>query len=504
MKLTQHESGSLREIWSISWPMILAAMSNYFMTLADRIILSKYSTEVYVAASGSHPFYWANTRAMMAFIMMTSVFISQFHGAHNYRQIGKIVWQAIFISFAYYIVLIPCALNGKAFLAETIETLGAPYLSITLLFLPFHLAGFGAIGSFFMGIGRMRIVPIVILISNIINIVLDFFLIFGWGNPGEMGVSGALQLFKIPRGFIDPILGFLSSIGLEHFPAMGIRGAAYATGISQLTAFLVFLCQFLRKPYRRRYRTHVPKLSLRLIKKCLPLGIPNAINSILNSGGFAIVYQIIAKVCLADDLLAFTIANSIYLFFWFFADGLGKGLCTICSNYIGQSQMEMVFNAARSVVKLLLVFIFCTAIFMIFQPRLVLNLFYAGEVTDVFFVNFRWILFVAWIALIAEAIRWMFQNIIISAGDVHFTVISNVSCFWLGAFAPIFFFVYYLKWGGAMLCWQFFTVDSCARIISDYFRLRSATWQRKALEAAKFSQIDPQNTSDQSSPKKKK
>ncbi|MDR1591047.1 MAG: MATE family efflux transporter [Puniceicoccales bacterium] len=453
MKLTQHESGSLREIWSLSWPMILAAISNYFMTLVDHIILSKYSTDAFIAAGFSHPFYWANMRAMLAFISVTNVFIGQSYGARNYRQIGKIVWQTILISFVYYIVLIPSALNAKAFLADTIEDLGAPYLAITLLFLPFHLAGFGAIGAFFLGIGMTRIVPVVVLISNFINILLDFLLIFG----------------------------------LCGFPELGIRGAAYATGVSQLVAFFIFLYKFLSRPYRRRYLTHIPRISPRLIKRCLPLGIPNAISSILNSGGLAIVSQMIAKVCSSDDALAFTITNSIYLFFWFFADGLGKGVCTICSNCIGRNEMQIIYNSARSIVKLLLIFAIITGFFMIMEPRLMLHLFYQGEVTGTFFENFRWMLFVAWLGVVADAFRWMFQNVLIAADDVYFAVISNVSCFWLAAFTPIFIFVYILHWGGALFCWECFILDSCSRITSDFLRIRSATWKQKALDVARYS-----------------
>jgi MATE family multidrug resistance protein len=434
--------------------MILAAMTNYCMTLADRVILSIYSKDAFVAVGFAHPFYWGNTRAMMAFISVTSVFIGKFYGARNYRQIRKIVWQTIFIAFAYYIVLIPCAWNAKIFLADAIENLGAPYLAITLLFLPFHLAGFGAIGAFFLGIGFTRIVLVVILISNLINILFDFLLIFG----------------------------------LYGFPELGIRGAAYATGISQLVAFFMFLYKFLGKSYRQRFLTHVPGFSLRLIKKCLPLGIPNAISSILNSGGFAIVSQMIAKVCSADEALAFTIANSIYLFFWFFADGLGKGLCTICSNCIGRNEMYIIARSFRSSVKLLLIFAGLTAIFMVINPNLTLRLFYRDEVTDLFFSNFRWMLLAAWVAVVVDAFRWMLQNILIAADDIYFAVISNVSCFWIAAFVPIFLFVYVLRWWGAIFCWQCFILDSCIRIVSDFFRIRSATWKRKVLEAAQFSQ----------------
>lgn len=446
-------SDTFRKLWAISWPMILAAMSSYFMTLVDRIILSNYSTDAFVAAASAHPYYWAFTRAMMALIAMSNVFVAQCYGAHNYKKIGKIAWQTLFIAFSYYILIVPFALHAKSFLASTTADLGAPYLSIILLFLPFHLAGFGAISAFFLGIGRTRIVPVVILISNIINIVLDFGLIFG-------------------------------RFGL---PELGIRGAAYATGISQLIAFLIFLYEFLKKTYRDYYQTHVPKFSLALMKQLLPLGVPNAVNSILNSGGFAIVNQIIAAVCVPEDLLAFTIANSIYLFFWFFTDGLGKGICTVCSQYIGNGKMHYIKEAVQAVIICIAAFAAVTAIFMIIFPQTTLRLFYNGEVTNEFFHHFRGVLFWTWIALVIDALRWMTQNILISAGDVKFTMTSNVSCFWLAAFTPIYIFVYKLHWCGASFCWQCFILDSASRIISNSVRFHSKTWRRKARLASRSS-----------------
>jgi Na+-driven multidrug efflux pump len=149
-----------------------------------------------------------------------------------------------------------------------------------LLFLPFNLAGFGAIGSFFLGIGRTQIVPVVVLLSNMINIILGLFLIFGWGEGSE-GVVGACRALGIPEICVEPILKCLRVIGIEHCDGMGARGAAYATGIAQVIAFLIFLASFLKQSYRQRYHTHRPGLSIKLMKKCLPLGITNAINSIV-------------------------------------------------------------------------------------------------------------------------------------------------------------------------------------------------------------------------------
>jgi Na+-driven multidrug efflux pump len=185
LMLTKYKSGSIMELWTISWPMMMAAMSNYFMTLADRTILSRYSMNAFTAASGAHPFYWSNMRTMMAFITVTSVFIGYFNGKKKYHHIGNVVWQTIFASFAYWIFLIPIIIYAKALLAGPIEELWTPYLQITLAFLPISLAGIGAIGSFFVGIGEPIVIPVVLFISNLIYIIADIVLTFGkFGMPG--------------------------------------------------------------------------------------------------------------------------------------------------------------------------------------------------------------------------------------------------------------------------------------------------------------------------------
>ena len=440
------KSGSLSELWKISWPMILAAMSNYFMTLADRMIVSKSSTDAFVAITNAHPILWMNIRAFMAFIIMTSVSIGQFNGAKNFLQIRKVVWQTVAIVFLYYIVLIPCALNAKIFLADTIEELGSQYLSISLLFLPFHLAGFGAIGAFFLGIGKTKIVPKIVLFSNLLNIGLDFILIFGCG----------------------PI------------PALGIKGAAYATGIADFISFVIFLCAFLRKEYRDKFQTHRPQFSFSILKRNLTIGLPNALNSLINAGGFALVTQIVAKCVSSEELLAFSIASAIFSFFWFPLDGLGKGVCTLCSNYLGQNKLNLIYKLGKSVVIALTIFTILTAIIMVIYPSFIVKLFYTEPITGEFFKHVKWMLFWTWLALLAEGVRWMLQNTLIAANDVRYTVVSNILCFWVSAACPIIIFLYYCRVGGAVLCWQFFTVDPCCRAISNMTRLCSAKWKKKA------------------------
>ncbi|UPA28162.1 MAG: MATE family efflux transporter [Verrucomicrobiota bacterium] len=458
MRLTKYEPGSFAEIWTLAWPMVLAAMSNYLMSLVDRSFLGRYSTEAMVAATGAYTVYWTHVRTMMSFIAMATVIVSQCHGAHSYRQIGRIVWQVLYVAFGYYMVLIPCAIFSKDLLADAYSTLGAPYLSIILLTLPFHLAGYGAIGAFFLGIGRTRIVPVVMIISNVVNIVLDYLLILGHGG----------------------------------FPRLGIIGAGLAMGIAQMVAFSIFLYLFLRRPFRRYYHTHVPIFCWPLMKRLFSSGTPNAINSLFNAGGLALVFQIVGKVCSPDAIVAFSVAHTIHLAFWSFTDGLGKGVCTICSNYIGNGQMWRLRKIIRPLLTLMGIFGAVTAIFMVIAPQLVLPIFDIPNTSPEFFAVFRSVLFWAWVALVIDSVRWLTQNALISAGDALFTMFSNVGCFWGFSLLPISLMVYVYRCAGARFCWQCFATDAGIRIILNWLRFCSKRWRYHARRSFRVSRMDRQ------------
>ena len=105
--LTDHPSGGLKEIWVISWPMMLATLSGYLMILIDRIILSKYSQNAFIAISSAQSWYWTISFSLMALISITEVFVGQYNGSKNYQEIRKVVWQMIWASFGAWIFLIP-------------------------------------------------------------------------------------------------------------------------------------------------------------------------------------------------------------------------------------------------------------------------------------------------------------------------------------------------------------------------------------------------------------
>ena len=190
--LTKYRSGSVPELFSIAWPMILSSAAGCLMIFGDRLVLAHYSQEAFNANVGTIPWYWTFLFTFLHIISIAEVFVGQFNGAREYHKIGPVVWQMVWASSALWVILIPIAIWGVSpMLAKNLETFGIPYLRISLLFLPVNCMAFGAMMSFFVGRGKTKIVPCITLITNVLNLLLDIWFVFGWGFIPEMGIKGA-------------------------------------------------------------------------------------------------------------------------------------------------------------------------------------------------------------------------------------------------------------------------------------------------------------------------
>ncbi len=98
MTLTRHEPGSLRELWSISLPLMVSALSVMTMVFVDRLMVAHYSTVALNAVVNASTFGWAFVFAWMVLASISEVFVAQYNGAGAKEKIGESVWQMIWLS----------------------------------------------------------------------------------------------------------------------------------------------------------------------------------------------------------------------------------------------------------------------------------------------------------------------------------------------------------------------------------------------------------------------
>jgi putative MATE family efflux protein len=418
------------------------------MILGDRIVLSRYSQEAFNICFSVMQWYWLFMFVPMNIILIAEVFVGQFNGAEKFKLIGPVVWQMIWFSALTWIIFIPVSIwLVPHLLVESDRALGVPYLRILILFLPINYMAFGAMASFFIGRGITKIVPVVAVIVNLLNILLDILLIFG---------------YRIIPGF----------------PEIGAIGAAIATGLSQIVGLFILFILFFREKYFEKYGVNEIKPRWRLMKDCIVIGSPSALNSFINSFGWSMVVQLIKKHVSMDDFSAFGITHSLYVAFFFVIEGIGSGVRTICSNAIGHSGYDVAKRCVGSSWKASIILAIITSSFMVFFPDGLINLFGGDALAKGVRPLARSMLVWAWLAFLSDGLWTAIQSLLTAAGDTKYSMIVNMSCYWMLEFLPLYIIMGRTNWDcSAVIAWYVMMIDLSIRICLLYRRYMTNKWK---------------------------
>ncbi|MEE9364463.1 MAG: MATE family efflux transporter [Cellulophaga sp.] len=205
-KQTEFTTGSIRKaIFMLSVPMILEMCMESIFALVDILYVSKISVNA-VATIGL-------TESVVTLVYAIAIGLSMAAMAIVARRIGEkdvkgakeAAVQAILLGI---IVAIGIGIVGFVYAKEILQLMGASpslieegygytklliggNITILLLFL---------INAIFRGAGDASIAMWTLVLSNVLNIVLDPIFIFGWGPIPEYGVMGAAIATNIGRG----------------------------------------------------------------------------------------------------------------------------------------------------------------------------------------------------------------------------------------------------------------------------------------------------------------
>jgi MATE family multidrug resistance protein len=451
-KLTKHEPGSVKELFAISWPIMLSSAAGCLMVVTDRVILGRYSAEAFNACFGVIQWYWAFLCTVLEFILTAEVLVGQCNGARRYREIGAIIWQMIWFCLGLLIIYFALVqFIVPRLVADNIAALGVPYLKIIVLFIPIHCIGCGALTAFFVGRGQTKIISIVAVIANILNGILDYFFVFG-----------------------------LTVKGIQIIPEGGIIGAAIATVISQILPILLLFVLFLRKKNREHYGTWEMAFKFDLLKNCWKTGSPMMVTRCINSIFWATMTQVIVKHVTPEDFQGYGVVHSISMVFFFAIEGVGAGTRTICSNAIGAKEFSVVGKNIRSWLKLGRIFIGLAAAGMFLFPDLLIGIFLeGGKSNGAYFVADQMLIWACGVFAF-DYLVYNLMNVLMASGDTKYVMLVNTICFVLLAILPVYVGIVYCG-SESILFWKFILLDFIVRLMLFTHRYRSGRWVRNKL-----------------------
>lgn len=254
------------------------------------------------------------------------------------------------------LLFIPCIYH----LGQPVDVvdMSLPYYRMLCYSMPFVML-FGAFKQFLEGVGNTTLVTFVTVLSNLLNIGLNFIFIYGmWG-----------------------------------IPEYGAEGAGIATLISRIALPLLLIPIFIS---RRRYRLYLRGFGLRLhgaaVRRLLTTGIPIAAQMFLEAGAFVgtgLLMGLFGQTAIGANQITTTVANCAFMIVM----AVGAATTILVSHRYGERNIrELRLTVGASYRLGLLWNLFTALIFIIFRNHIPL-LFTANA--EVIQLTSRLLLFVA-------------------------------------------------------------------------------------------------------------
>ena len=398
--------GGIREILYISMPMVVSYACDTVMTFTDRLFLSSLGPEQMNAALAGGMSVLLMNAFFLGLIGYSTALVAQFMGAAKKSKVAVVTTQALIIAvLAYFIILILRPL-GVAFF----DLAGLPEEQIFFQTQYYNILIFGAVFSllrqvfscFFSGIGRTRIVMIAALVSMVVNIGVNYILIFG-----RLGV-----------------------------PAMGIEGAAIGTIIAGFCGLLVLLFGYFKTANRIKYSISKSfYFSREIMKKLIHFGYPAGLEFFLNFLAFT------ALVFIFQTYNAQTATAASIMFNWDMVSfvpliGIEIGVTSLVGRYMGAGKADLAYRSAISGIKAGMIYsvvVFITFVFFtgflvdVFQPQGGSEIFDKARPLSIFMIR------VAAIYVLTEAVLLSVIGALRGAGDTHWAMRMSVTVHYLMA-----------------------------------------------------------------------
>lgn len=456
------KDGSIKELWKISFPLIISLMSTFMMLAVDRLYMARYSHEALRACVTSGTLAWSVILGWITLATLSEVFVAQLNGAKKYDQIANPVWQMIWLSLISIFFFIPFAVYAAPLIySEELQPLELIYFRWMMYTGPFAVF-LAAVTAFYIGQGKSNVAKWWSIFGNLCNIFFDSILIFG-------------------------ITGFI--------PQMGVEGAAIATFLGYVIESVCLFFVFTAKTNREKYNTHDYTFRFSLLKQCVRIGTPPAIFATLEVFAWAVFYWLMAKISF-DHIFVGGICQSILFLFIFFGMGLEKGAASLAGNLIGAGKKHLVNNVFKSGSKLVLIYSSAMFLFFFIYPDPLIDLFLKNpetietiEATSFTIsaadtIRYKGIikqsLLLITIYLTFENLRWLLSGLLTAAGDTFFLMIAGTSSVWLFLLAPTYYFIV-LGERSIIDAFYIWSAYSCLLSLIYYLRFKSGNWKEKHL-----------------------
>ena len=326
----------------LAFPVMIGMLGHTFVQFIDNIMVGQLGTAELAAISLGNSFVFIAMSIGIGFSSAITPLVAEADGAKKEDDVSRIFEHSFLICLILGIVLFLSVFLNRNLLysmnqpLEVVE-LASPYLfwvSMSLI----TIVTFQSFRQFADGLSFTRAAMYSTLVGNAINVILNFFLIFG---------------FWI-------------------FPKLGVEGAAIGTLISRICmlTFIIFYLKLHKKLSKYIKKFFPSKVEIKRVKKILYLGLPSALHSLFEVAFFVSAVWMsgfIGKNSQAANQIALNLSSMTYMV----ALGVGVAAMIRVGNQRGMMNFKKLREVALSTLLLIIIIdIFFCFIFLTFNDSL--------------------------------------------------------------------------------------------------------------------------------------
>lgn len=304
---------------TLAFPVILGMLGHSFVALADNLMVGRLGTAELAAVSLGNSFIFIAMSLGIGFSTAITPLVAEASGAKDVPQGKRAFKHGLILCTVLGIVLFLAILLMKPLLLvmnqpEEVVVLAKPYLDLVAFSL-IPLIMFQALKQFSEGLSHTKYPMYATILANVVNVILNYLLIFG-------------------------TLGF---------PKLGIVGAAIGTLASRII-MLVVLWGVLKT--KSKFRPYVTQLNFKtierpILRKIIDLGFPSALQMFFEVAIFTAAIWlsgVLGKNPQAANQIALNLSSMTFMF----AMGLGVAAMIRVGNQKGRLDFPNLRRIAQS------------------------------------------------------------------------------------------------------------------------------------------------------------
>lgn len=436
-----------KEIWRVTYPIFLGLLAQNVINVTDTAFLGRVGEVALGAAAMGGLLYICVYTIAFGFSVGSQILIARRNGEGNYRAVGPIMWQGTAFSFGMAVCLLILMYFSAAPLIRLLITSDSIY-GATYEFFTWRIWGFlfafvnVMFRGLYIGITRTKVLTMNAVVMALVNVVLDYALVFG-----ELGL-----------------------------PEMGVRGAALASVIAEASSLLFFLLYTYYKVDLKKYGLNrFGQFDLSMVLRILRISCFTMVQYFLAMAIWFVFFMDLERLG-QRQLAVANIVRSVYVVLLIPVQALSTTANTLVSNLIGAGGSSGVVTLLHKISRMsFLIMVVCVGLCVAF-PGSILSVYTNEEALLVESVS---ALYVVCGAMLIASLANVYFNGISGTGNTQAALVLEV-------FVQVFYALYIIVVGMVIqapvdVCFTTEVIYYVLMLGSSLIYLKKAKWQNKKI-----------------------